>query len=83
MPFNVLVVTQAMVVLAFVMLLAFHSKVKLTFDPFATNELDFLQVTQINQQVPPPRHITSAATIPLPDHQPPSQHATHACTPPA
>jgi|TARA_B110000037_G_C16917640_1_gene423003 hypothetical protein len=66
MPFSVLVVTQAMVLLAFLML-AFlavnHSKVKLTHDPFATNQLDFLQVTQSNQQVTTPRHLTARTAL--------------------
>jgi hypothetical protein len=57
MPFKLLVVTQAMMLLLGV-LTFLASLVKLTLDPFATNKLDFFQVTQINQQVTTPRHVS-------------------------
>jgi len=60
MPFKVLVVTQAMMLVGGGDLLTFlTSQVKLTCEnPFATNQLDFLQVTQINQQVTAPHHLS-------------------------
>ena len=80
MPFSVLVVTQAMVLLAFLML-AFlavnHSKVKLTHDPFATNQLDFLQVTQSNQQVTTPRHLTARTALLPMSHATCNAYAMH------